>query len=211
MHVSSPASMIACRECDLLQHEIALPAYGAALCVRCDAPLFRTTPHGLDYTLVSLVTGLLFLLLANAYPLVILEVKGNVASATLFAAIKALAAQDLLSVATLVLVTTILAPTCEIMAMLYLLVPLKFDVHVPARAAVFRFVEQVRPWGMIEVFMLGMLVAIVKLATFATVIPGVALWSFGALMISFSAAAYFYNPRDIWQAVSRQTEGAHAR
>ena len=210
MPVPSPASMIACRECDLLQREIALPAYGEALCVRCDAPLFRTRPHGLDYTLVSLVTGLLFFILANIYPLVILEVKGNTASATLFAAIKALAAQDLLSVATIVLVTTMLAPICEIIAMLYLLVPLKLGANVPARAAVFRFVEQVRPWGMIEVFMLGMLVAIVKLTTFATVIPGVALWSFGALMISFSAAAYFYNPRDIWQAVNSKTESAHA-
>ena len=54
---------------------------------------------------------------------------------------------------------------------------------------------------MIEVFILGMLVAIVKLSTFATVIPGVALWSCAALMVSFSAAAYFYNPRDIWNAV----------
>ena len=210
MNVSSPVPLIACRECDLLQHEIALPAYGAALCMRCDAPLFRVTPHGLDYTLASLLTGLLFFMLANVYPLVILEVKGNVASATLFGAVKALAAQDLLSVATLVLVTTILAPACEIVAMLYLLIPLKFGKVVPARAAVFRFVEQVRPWGMIEVFMLGILVAIVKLTTFATVVPGIALWSCGALMVSFSIAAYFYNPRDIWQAVSTQTASTHA-
>ena len=202
MIVSSPAPLIACRECDLLQHEIALPAYGAALCVRCDASLFRVIPHGLDYTLASLLTGLFFFMLANVYPLVILEVKGNVASATLFGAIKALAAQDLLSVATLVLVTTILAPACEIIAMLYLLIPLKLGRAVPAKAMVFRLIEHVRPWGMIEVFMLGILVAIVKLTTFATVIPGVALWSCGALMLSFSAAAYFYNPRDIWQAVS---------
>ena len=194
-------SLIACRECDLLQREIALPAYGTAVCLRCEAPLFRVTPYGLDYTLVSLLTGMLFFILANAYPLVQLEVKGNAASATLFGAVRALASQDLLSVATLVLVTTILAPACEIAAMLYLLIPLRFGKVVPALPLLFRFVEQVRPWGMIEVFILGMLVAIVKLSTFATVIPGVALWSCAALMVSFSAAAYFYNPRDIWNAV----------
>lgn len=197
-----PATLIACRACDLLQHEIALPGNGAALCARCDAPLFRATKHGLNHTLASLVTGLLFFILANVFPLVRLEVNGNEVTATLFGAVQTLVSQDLLSVATLVLVTTILAPACELIAMLYLLMPLKFGIVAPALPRVFRFIEHVRPWGMIEVFMLGILVAIVKLSTFATVIPGVALFSCGGLMLSFSAAAYFYNPRDMWHAVS---------
>jgi paraquat-inducible protein A len=55
---------------------------------------------------------------------------------------------------------------------------------------------------MIEVFMLGVLVSVVKMATFATVLPGVALWSFGALMLTLTAAAHFFNPRDLWQKMS---------
>lgn len=205
MTVSPPAlstAVIACRECDLLQQEIALSSYGTALCARCDAPLFRRTPHGLDYTLVSLVTGILFFSVANVYPLVQLEVKGNITTATLFGAVHALVSQDLLSVAALVLITTIVAPACEMIAMLYLLVPLKFGTVAPAFSLVFRFVEHVRPWGMIEVLMLGLLVAIVKLSTIATVIPGIALYSCGGLMVALSAATYFYNPRDIWHAVT---------
>ena len=197
-----PSAVIACRECDLLQQEIALSSYGTALCARCDAPLFRTTPHGLDYTVVSLVTGILFFTLTNTFPLVQLELKGSITTATLFGAVQTLMSQDLLSVASLVLITTILAPACELIAMLYLLVPLKFGIVVPAFALVFRFVEHVRPWAMIEVLMLGILVAIVKLSTIATVIPGVALYSSGALMLALSAATYFYNPRDIWRAVA---------
>lgn len=197
----SPA-VIACRECDLLQQEIGLSSYGTALCARCDAPLFRRTPHGLDYTLSSLLTGILFFAVANAFPLVQLDVKGNISTATLFGAVQMLISQDLLSVAALVLITTILAPACEIIAMLYLLVPLKFGAVAPEFALVFRFVEHVRPWAMIEVLMLGLLVAIVKLSTLATVIPGIALYSSGALMLALSAASYFYNPRDIWHAVA---------
>ena len=195
-------ALIACRECDLLQHEIALSSYGTALCARCDAPLFRMTPHGLHYTLVSLLTGILFFTLANTYPLVQLEVKGNLTTATLFGAVQSLISQDLLSVAALVLITTILAPACEMIALLYLLIPLKCGIVAPAFPLVFRFVEHVRPWGMIEVLMLGILVAIVKLSTFATVIPGIALYSSGALMLALSAATYFYNPRDVWHAVA---------
>ena len=200
------ATLIACPDCDLLQHEIVLPARSEALCLRCEARLFRAIPHSLNYTIVSLLTGLLFFVMANVTPLVQLELKGNTVSSTLFGAVRSLASQDLLSVATLVLSTTILAPACEIAAMLYLLIPLKFGKVAPAMRLVFRFVELVRPWGMIEVFMLGTMVAIVKLSTFARVIPGVALWSCGALMLSFSAAAYFYNPRDIWH-VAKQDAG----
>ena len=197
-----PPPLIACRECDLLQYEITLTRSGTALCARCDAPLFRSTAHGLDHTIASLLTGLLFFILANSFPLVRLELNGNNVAATLFDAIQALVSQDLLSVATLVLATTILAPACELLALLYLLVPLRFGIVAPGFARVFRFIEYVRPWGMIEVFMLGTLVAIVKLTTFASVIPGVALFSCGALMVSLSAAAYFYNPRQMWHAVS---------
>ncbi len=203
---ATPANLIACPDCDLLQREIALPAHGEALCLRCEAPLFRSIPNSIECTIACLLTGLLFFVLANTYPLVELELKGNTVSSTLFGAVRSLASQDLFSVATLVLSTTILAPVCEIIAMLYLLIPLKFGKVMPALPLVFRFVEQVRPWGMIEVFMVGTLVAIVKLSTFARVLPGVALWSCGALMLSFSAAAYFYNPRDIWRAVHHHAE-----
>lgn len=203
---ATSANLIACPDCDLLQHEIALPARGEAVCLRCEALLFRVIPNSFDCTIASLLTGLLFLVMANAYPLVELELNGNTVSTTLFGAVRSLASQDLLSVATLVLSTTILAPACEITAMLYLLIPLKFGKVMPALPMVFRFIEQVRPWGMIEVFMLGTLVAIVKLSTFARVIPGVALWSCGALMLSFSAAAHFYNPRDVWHAVRCHAE-----
>jgi paraquat-inducible protein A len=203
---ATPATLIACPDCDLLQQEITLPAHGEALCLRCEAPLFRVIPNSLDYTIASLLAGLLFFVMANAYPLVELELKGNTVSSTLFGAVQSLASQDLFSVATLVLMTTILAPACEITAMLYLLIPLKFGKVVPALPLVFRFVERIRPWGMTEVFMLGTLVAIVKLSTFARVLPGVALWSSGALMLSFSAAAYFYNPRDVWRAVQLHAE-----
>lgn len=203
---ATPANLIACPDCDLLQQEIALPAHGEALCQRCAAPLFRVIPNSLDCTIACLLTALLFFALANAYPLVELELKGNTVSSTLYGAVSALASQDLLSVATLVLATTILVPAGEIIAMLYLLIPLKFGRVMPGLPLIFRLVQQVRPWGMIEVFMLGAMVAIVKLSTFARVIPGVALWSCGALMLSLSAAAHFYNPRAVWHAVRLHAE-----
>ncbi|MFT5531965.1 MAG: paraquat-inducible protein A [Burkholderiaceae bacterium] len=193
--------LTACRECDLLQHEIALPPHAEALCLRCGAQLYRQTLHGPDTTLAFTLTSVLLFMLANFFPLIRLELQGNKTSSTLFGAVTTLASQDLLSVALLVFATTILVPAIEMAAMLYLLLPHRLGIAVPGKALTFRLIERLRPWGMIEVFMLGVLVSVVKMATFATVVPGVALWSFGALMLTLAAAAHFFNPRDLWQGV----------
>jgi paraquat-inducible protein A len=66
----------------------------------------------------------------------------------------------------------------------------------------FRLVQTVRPWGMVEVFMLGTLVALAKLSHIAAVLPGIALWSFGALMFVLAAAAASFEPRDFWAQVN---------
>lgn len=194
-------TMIACSECDLLQQEVALQPHRAALCKRCGAQLYRATGKGLDYTLAFTLSSVLFFAVANTYPLVRLEVQGTSTSATLWGAVRALMAQQLASVAALVFITTILVPALELITMLYILIPLKINRSVPGIPIAFRFVQTIRPWGMVEVFMLGVLVSLVKLASFANVIPGIALWSFGALMLSLSAAAHFFNPREIWHQV----------
>ncbi len=83
-------------------------------------------------------------------------------------------------IAGLVLATTFLMPVLQMITMTYLLVPLRFD-RAPYRSdVVFRLLQLVRPWGMTEVLILGMLVALSKLAHIASVVPGAALWSFAA-------------------------------
>ncbi|MGH7186685.1 MAG: paraquat-inducible protein A, partial [Pseudomonadota bacterium] len=67
--------------------------------------------------------------------------------------------------------------------------------------AMFRLVQTVRPWGMVEVFMLGTLVSLAKLMHIAHVVPGVAIWSFGALMFLLAAAAASFDPHDLWARV----------
>ena len=86
--------------------------------------------------------------------------------------------------------------------------------------AVFRLVHAVRPWGMVEVFMLGTLVALTKLAALASVVPGIALWSFGVLqketsicvllialwsfgvlMLLVAAAAASFDTHALWERV----------
>ena len=86
-----------------------------------------------------------------------------------------------------------------------LLLPLALGRQPLAGARVLRALWVVKPWGMVEVFMLGVLVALVKLAHLASVVPGVALWSFGALILVFAAAAASFDAEQAWAKLGVST------
>lgn len=189
---------IACPECDFLQEEVLLPSRGVALCSRCGTELYHDTPYGLDRTLALAICGLMLYSLANLFPLIGLELQGNRSATTLFGAVQAIYDQKLQPVAILVFITTILIPGLELVCAVYLLLPLRIGKVMPGFRPIFRFVQAVHPWGMVEVFMLGILVSVVKLANFAAVVPGIALWSFVGLMLMIAAIGQSFNPRDLW-------------
>lgn len=202
------ASLIACHECDLLQAEIALPPGGTACCPRCGGVLYRSIPDWSDRTLAYMLTAAALFLVANSYPIVSLDAQGTVISTTLFGTVRTLHEQDMTSVAALVFVTTILMPALEIGAILYMLLPLKLGWVPRELPAMFRLVRTVRPWGMIEVFMLGTLVSLAKLAHIAHITPGIALWSFGALMFLLAASAASFDPHGLWVRVDELERGS---
>jgi paraquat-inducible protein A len=196
--VPAPPKLIACPECDLLQRRIPLPPGGAAACPRCGATLYRHSPGGLDRALALLIASAILFLLANAFPIAGIETQGNRNATTLFGAVLALWDQDMPLVAGLVLFTTILAPAFELFTLIAILAAARGGVRLPALPGVLRWVLAARPWSMVEVFMLGVLVAEVKLSHLAHISPGVALWSYAALILLFAAAMANFEPRELW-------------
>ena len=207
-------SLIACHECDLLQRETPIPFGGKACCRRCGGLLYRRTRDSLDRTLAYSLGAAILMIIANWFPIVSLDAQGHHTSTTLFGSARTLYNDDMRSVAALVFVTTFLMPMLDIGAMLYMLLPLKFGWvprHLPT---MFRLVQTVRPWAMVEVFMLGTLVSLAKLGHLAHVLPGIALWSFGVLMVLVAAAAASFDADEMWArvaAVERQPQRSGAR
>ncbi len=207
--------MIACHDCDALQEEPRRTPRGASVqCWRCGAVLIHQARKGNEYVFALTVTAIVLFLIGNAFPLVSLEAGGNGVTTTLFGAIIHLWGQDMQLIATLVFVTTLLAPAFDLSAMLYLtLGMLRMDRGRAARlppgsARVLRAVQAVRPWGMLEVFMLGSLVSIVKLGQLAAVVVGPALVSIGTLTLVLAAANSAFNPRDVWSRLPIGQEDA---
>jgi paraquat-inducible protein A len=194
---------VACHECDALQGAVALPADGVARCSRCGGLLYRNVSASLDRTLALMLAAALLYVLANAFELVSLDAQGNHTSASLVGAVRALSVDGWNSVAALVFVTSILMPALEIGALLALVLPLRLG-RVPAwLPRLFRLVQTARAWGMVEVFMIGTLVSLVKLSSLAHVSPGVALWSLGGLMVVLAAGNSAFDPDAFWREVER--------
>jgi len=191
-------ALTACHECDLLQREPILPPGGVACCLRCNAVLFRDTPDLVDRGLAWTLAAAILFVVANIFPIVGLEVQGTLNATSLYGAVERIWDNHMEGVAALVFGTTILIPAMEISLMLYLLLPLKFGWLPEEAKSILRILQFVRPWSMTQVFILGVLVALVKLAHLAHVVPGIALWAFGGLILSLTAAIANFNPHAMW-------------
>ncbi|KAE8754827.1 MULTISPECIES: paraquat-inducible protein A [Paraburkholderia] len=205
---AGPIPLVACHECDLLQRESAVPPDGTLRCCRCHAELYRAHPDSTDRALAFTLTCVVLFFISNLYPIVGLAVNGDLVETTLLGAVRVLYKDGMWPIAGLVLATTFLMPLMQMTAMAYLLVPLQLNRRPYHADFVFRLMHLAQPWGMTEVLILGMLVALVKLAHIASVVPGVALWSFGALMLLLAAAGSAFDPHALWRRMGSFDDAA---
>lgn len=198
--------LIVCEQCDAVYQRPRLGPREVAHCLRCDAELDRDTGKRLEQLLPLTIAALILFVLANAFPIVTIELQGLSADTTLIGAVIALTRDGMSEVALLVLATTLLFPLIQLAVLFYLLLPSSRLARPPGFVLLLRLMQAARPWGMIEVFMLGILVALIKLSNMAEVIPGPALWSFGGLTVLLTVVVSF-NPRYIWHICAQHQAG----
>jgi paraquat-inducible protein A len=192
-------SYIACHECDVIHRIKPLPAKVVARCIRCGAVLYKHKSNSLERTLAFASAALILFIMANSFPFLGLKIGAQVRETTLITGIHELYAQGKQVIAILVLLTTVLVPFTQMMCLFYILLPLKFGRVPRSLPRVFRFLNSVGPWSMMEVFMVGILVSVVKLAGMAKIIPGISLYSFLALIFVLTAMTVSLDDHLIWQ------------
>ena len=190
--------LVACHECDLIHRVRALPTGGKAACIRCGALLYQNKRNSLERSLAFVLAGLILFILANSFPFLALRIGSQIRQTTLITGIHELYLQHMQAVAILVFCTTILAPLFQMICLLYILLPLRLNRKPRQLPVVFRFVRSLQPWSMMEVFMVGILVSVVKLAKMAQIIPGIALFCFLALIFVMAAMAVSLDEHLIW-------------
>jgi paraquat-inducible protein A len=170
-----------------------------ANCRRCGSTLRRRPRNSLEHTLALALAAAVLFVAANSFPFLAFEMKGRVTQTTLVSGVIDLYDQGKQEIAVLVFITIVAAPLCQIALLLWVLVPLRWD-RVPWQLPhAFRLLRHVQPWSMMEVFIIGILVAIVKLMGMATIVPGLALWSFVLLMLTLAGAVSSFEPEAVWE------------
>ena len=190
--------LVACHECDHLHRYIAVPVGAKASCEHCGSLLYRNIPDSLNRSLALYLTALLLFLLANCYPFLSLTLGGRVVENILLSGGWAMYEMGMGDLGLLIFLTSIGFPLVTILGMLYLLVSVKLGYVPPAMGKVYRVAEAVTPWSLVSVFMLGVLIAIVKLQDIANVIIGTSFFALTGLLLIYAAARANFDPRILW-------------
>lgn len=199
-------SLLVCPACDLVHRgdaEENQAAVGRVRCARCRAVLHLPQGAHVDTAVAVALSALVLFFLANMYPLVEFQINGATRETNLVGAALGLYRAGHTTLGLLVLLTTVVAPLAQIVGLLYLLIPLRQKRRARRQNTVFRLVVQIRPWTFIEVFMLGAVVALVRLSAFAKVVPGIALVCCGLLMMCMAALTALTSPDQFWHWVAR--------
>jgi paraquat-inducible protein A len=195
----APAGWTACHDCDWLQRLGEVPEGAMALCARCGSVLRRRRRNSVERTLALTLAASVLFAVANAFPFLAFDMRGQVTQTTLMTGVFDLWEQGVPEIAALVGFTAVVAPFVQLSLLLYVLLPVHLGRVPWQMARAFRLLRHVQPWSMMEVFMVGILVAITKLVDMAQVVPGLALWAFAGLIFVLAGALASLDPEAVWE------------
>jgi paraquat-inducible protein A len=195
------ASLVACPDCDLLQRIPEVPSGASVRCPRCDKELWRHRADSFNRTFALTLAALVLYIIANTVPMLGLTAVGREAFTTVVGGAQQLWNSHQQIVAVLVLFAAVISPALQIGFLLLIIIGSRRE-RPPAWVGMFlRHLEFTRTWSMIEVMLLGVLVALTKIADYATVILGTALFALFALVVLLAAIQSCFDPREVWERV----------
>ena len=192
-------TLIACHDCELIQKIPDIPEKGTARCVRCGALLYKRKADCIDTTLALTLAGIVLFVLINTFPFISFRMGGQMEETTLITGIQVFFTQGWWALGLLVLISTIFAPAIQLLGLLYILLPLRFGRIAPGLPRVMRTLKALGPWSMIEIFMLGILVSVVKLTKDGELTYGISLYAFMAFTFVLAAILSSFDPHQIWK------------
>ncbi|MEP5766197.1 MAG: paraquat-inducible protein A [Halieaceae bacterium] len=197
------AITIACPECDLLNRVPELAPGESANCSRCDCILSRNPLDSIDRALALNFTAILLYIVACYFPFLSFGKGGIMVETRLVSGIVGLAGEGMYFLATVVSFTTVIVPVFVMAGLCYLLLPLRHGHRLPGADWVFRWLMRLEPWNMVEIFMIGIIVAAVKLHKMANLVPDLAAWAFMLLIFVIAWTFNTLEPRIIWEKLER--------
>ena len=197
---------VACRTCGLLQRMEALAPGTAAECFRCGSTLRERKVDSIRRTAAFSLAALIFYVPANIYPILRMWRYGAYSENTVWDGCVKLFQNGQWVVAVIVFLASILIPMFKLLGLFYLVVTANLGStrRQRERTWICRIIEVIGPWAMLDVFLLSVLVALVKLGEIATIRPGPGLLAFTAVVVLTILASASFDPISIWEETGKR-------
>jgi paraquat-inducible protein A len=190
-------NLIICEHCDSVYQKRKLSRGQVADCTVCGAVLERHQWIGVDAQFALIIAALIVFVIANVSPIVTLKLSGMAETTTLWGAVIAMWNDGAQLVAALTALTLFFFPLSQLVIFCWVLWFAREGRRAPGFAQAMTALVRVKPWSMIEVFMLGTLVAVVKAHTYFDVVPGPGIWAFGFLTVLITVFSS-HDTRHLW-------------
>lgn len=197
----------ACRGCDLIVDLSFVHAGERADCPRCGSLLMSRTPDAHRRSLALAVTSLLLLSMANAFPFLALRSGGLEKVMTLPRSALELYREGDTLIAFLVFAPIAVVPGLMLVTLTSLLWQLRSGRSASWVVPAGRVLFLLSPWSMVEVFLIGVLVSLVKIGSIATVVLGISFWTYVGFAMTFTAALASLDRLEIWSEIEACTPG----
>ena len=199
-------NVVACDTCGLVQRVEGLGHGWVAQCARCDAFLMASRDEGRLHLFAALALAALVLYVpANLYPILHMSAYGAYSESTVWDGTRGLLENNEWFVGIVVLVASIVVPLLKIAGLFFLVAAAKFRLgrRLRSQTSLYKVIDLIGPWAMLDVFLLAILVALVKLNDLATVVPGPGLAPFTAMVVLTLLASAAFDPKLIWDRDAR--------
>jgi len=203
---ASAAGLMGCHACGLLVRKRHAAKGQALRCPRCAAPVHDRKPDSLQRTTALVFTAAVLYIPANLFPIMTVISFGKGEADTILSGVIHLAHGGMMSLALLVFFASVLVPVLKLSGLTFLLwtVYRKWSWRPRDRTLLYRIIEAVGRWSMIDVFMISILVALVKLGNVATIETGVGAVCFASVVVITMIASNCFDPRLIWDAMEEE-------
>ncbi|KOY02406.1 paraquat-inducible protein A [Pseudomonas nunensis] len=189
--------LIICEHCDCVYEKVTLAKHQKSLCTRCGGVLQRYNGLTIEQRLALTLTALMLWVFANFYPIMSISLKGLKNSATLWDSVLALSLGPITFIALVAAISMIIAPIFQLLLLIWVLSFALKGQRSPGFRFCMRWLETLRPWSMLEVCLLGAMVAVIKLAGLLDVLPGIGLFALAVLSLMMIRIAG-RDIRDLW-------------
>lgn len=191
-------ALIICEHCDCVFEKLTLARHQTAHCTRCGGVLQRFNGLSIEQRLALSLTAIVLWLFANFYPVMSISLQGLKSSATLWDSVLALSHGPITFIALVAAISIIIAPLFQLLLLCWVLAFALRQRRSPGFRLCMRWLESLRPWSMLEVCLLGALVAVFKLAGMLEVIPHIGLFALAVLSLLLIRIAG-RDVRELWE------------